>query len=147
MDSPIFEGEYGEEGAMGVDNLSPTGDNSGVLHTFALPPYKRWYGKLKDRATAADTLVRVHRIERAGELLGERRYLGDGVSELKFYRGSAARVYVAIDSGSLLLLLLCGGDKSSATRQGERHSQSEGNISKVGGRWPTARRGGMELSF
>jgi len=41
--------------------------------------------------------------------------LGDGISELKIDYGPGHRIYFA-KRGQLLILLLCGGDKSTQTK-------------------------------
>jgi putative addiction module killer protein len=43
---------------------------------------------------------------------GECKALGDGVTELKFHLGPGYRVYIGQD-GNELVVLLCGGDKST----------------------------------
>lgn len=52
-------------------------------------------------------------------LLGDVRSLGGGLSELKVDYGPGYRLYFTI-RGQRLLLLLCGGDKSSQQRDIER---------------------------
>ena len=51
--------------------------------------------------------------------MGDTRSLGGGLSELKIEYGPGYRVYYAI-CGQQLILLLCGGDKSSQPRDIER---------------------------
>jgi putative addiction module killer protein len=48
-------------------------------------------------------------------LPGDVEPVGDGVSELRIHYGPGYRVYVQ-RRGRLLLVLLCGGDKSSQAR-------------------------------
>lgn len=52
-------------------------------------------------------------------LLSDVRSLGGGLSELKVDYGPGYRLYFTI-RGERLLLLLCGGDKSSQQRDIER---------------------------
>lgn len=72
--------------------------------------YRRWIEGLQDRAGRARILVRVDRLIHGNP--GTHRNLSDGVSELKIDVGPGYRVYYA-QRGSVLLLLLAGGDKST----------------------------------
>ena len=44
--------------------------------------------------------------------MGDHKYLGDGISELRLDFGSGYRIYFA-EEGKTIVLLLCGGDKST----------------------------------
>ena len=72
--------------------------------------YRRWIEGLRDRAGRARVLVRVDRLIHGNP--GAHRNLTDGVSELKIDVGPGYRVYYSM-RGSVLLLLLAGGDKST----------------------------------
>ena len=72
--------------------------------------YADWIDKLKDQAGRARVLMRVERLIAGNP--GQYRNLADGVSELKIDFGPGYRVYY-LQSGSRLLLLLAGGDKST----------------------------------
>ena len=72
--------------------------------------YADWIDKLKDQASRARVLMRVERLIAGNP--GQYRNLTDGVSELKIDFGPGYRVYY-LQSGSRLLLLLAGGDKST----------------------------------
>lgn len=72
--------------------------------------YRDWIDALKDRTGRARILVRVDRLIDGNP--GQHRDLTDGVSELKIDVGPGYRVYYS-QSGSRLLLLLIGGDKST----------------------------------
>ena len=72
--------------------------------------YADWIDKLKDQAGRARVLMRVERL--IGGNPGQYRNLTDGVSELKIDFGPGYQVYY-LQSGSRLLLLRAGGDKST----------------------------------
>lgn len=73
-------------------------------------PFDKWLFGLKDKATIARILVRLDRV--AFGNLGDVKSVGEGVSELRLSFGSGYRIYFAQD-GDKIILLLCGGDKSS----------------------------------
>ena len=75
--------------------------------------YAEWIDTLKDKAGRACVLVRVERL--IGGNPGQHRHLTDGVSELKIDFGPGYRVYYS-QRGTMLLLLLAGGDKSSQSK-------------------------------
>ena len=72
--------------------------------------YRQWIEGLRDRAGRARILVRVDRLIHGNP--GTHRNLTDGVSELKIDIGPGYRVYYS-QRGTVLLLLLAGGDKST----------------------------------
>lgn len=72
-------------------------------------PYDEWFTTL----TEGDQLMVIDRLARVRQgSLGEINVVGEGVWEFKFRRGRALRIYYA-KIGSLILLLLAGGDKRS----------------------------------
>ena len=72
--------------------------------------FDRWLRKLKDRRAVALVLVRIDRLT-AGKP-GDVKPIGSGISELRIDHGPGYRVY-CLQDGDRLILLLCGGDKSS----------------------------------
>jgi putative addiction module killer protein len=50
---------------------------------------------------------------------GDTKNVGDGVSELRVHVGPGYRIYF-VQTGRIVLLLLCGGDKSTQRRDIER---------------------------
>src|SRR5262245_13966690 len=75
--------------------------------------FDRWLRKLKDRQAVARVLVRIDRLAAGNP--GDVKAVGAGISELRIDHGSGYRVYYMQD-GDRLILLLCGGDKSSQDR-------------------------------
>lgn len=72
--------------------------------------YLKWESKLRDSHAKALIAARVFRL--ANGLLGDVKPVGQGVSELRIHHGPGYRVYFK-QRGNELLILLCGGDKSS----------------------------------
>lgn len=76
-------------------------------------PYKDWFLALKDRTIQARIAKRIQRLEEGN--LGDTKTLGNELFELRFFFGSGYRVYFGRE-GLRLVLLLCGGDKSTQSR-------------------------------
>ncbi len=73
-------------------------------------PFEEWLNALRDITARARIRNRLKRIESGN--LGNYRSVGEGVCELKIDYGSGYRVYFG-QIGSTVVLLLCGGDKST----------------------------------
>ena len=76
------------------------------------PTFKTWLDGLRDRTAAARVATRIARVQ-AG-LLGDAKFF-DGIGELRINHGPGYRVYF-VKRGEALVILLCGGDKSSQKR-------------------------------
>lgn len=72
--------------------------------------FREWHRKLRDRKAKLAIDRRIYRIE-AGNF-GDHKFCRDGVWELRIDIGPGYRLYYAI-SGSTVVILLCGGDKST----------------------------------
>ena len=75
-------------------------------------PFEAWISSLRDRKTRAIIRTRIGRV-RLGNL-GDCKPIGSGVLELIVDYGPGYRVYLG-QVGMKLVILLCGGDKSSQT--------------------------------
>jgi putative addiction module killer protein len=73
--------------------------------------FERWLDRVRDRRALVAIERRIARIERDGHL-GDHKYLRGGVSELRIDIGAGYRVYYA-QADEVIVLLLCGGDKST----------------------------------
>jgi putative addiction module killer protein len=80
-------------------------------------PLTEWLQGLRDRSTRARIVARLDRLK-AG-LLGDWKTVGGGVCELRIDHGPGYRVYYR-QEGRTLILLLCGGDKSTQAKDIER---------------------------
>ena len=74
--------------------------------------FQSWHKGLRDTAAAKKIAQRIARLE-AG-LMGDVKYF-DGIGELRIDFGPGYRVYF-VRKGAVLVILLCGGDKSSQQR-------------------------------
>lgn len=75
--------------------------------------FRAWRTKLKDERAKAVIAARLDRL--AYGLAGDAEPVGEGVSELRIHYGPGYRVYFC-RRGRMIIVLLCGGDKSSQAR-------------------------------
>jgi putative addiction module killer protein len=80
-------------------------------------PFSDWLNSLHDPATRRRILKRLLRLEQGH--YGDCRPVGRGVYELRFFFGAGYRVYFGEADGTIVVLL-CGGDKSSQRRDIEQ---------------------------
>ncbi|WP_414515799.1 type II toxin-antitoxin system RelE/ParE family toxin [Nostoc sp. PCC 9305] len=73
-------------------------------------PFFEWFDSLRDRKAKAKTRARFDRVE-AGNFV-DCKSVGDGVFELRIDYSYGYRVYFG-QEGSAIIILLCGGDKST----------------------------------
>lgn len=79
--------------------------------------FNAWLAGLRDRAARSRILVRLDRLALGNP--GDVKPVGEGVSELRVPYGPGYRVYF-VQRGAVLIILLCGGDKSSQSRDIEQ---------------------------
>lgn len=85
--------------------------------------YRKWETGLRDRLARAFIAARLDKL-RYG-LMGDVRPVGEGVSELKIHYGPGYRIYFQMH-GREMIILLCGGDKSSQARDIKRAKELAG---------------------
>lgn len=73
-------------------------------------PFGAWQAGLRDKIAQARIRVRLNQVE-AGNF-GDCEPVGEGVLELRIHVGAGYRAYLG-RHGKVLVVLLCGGDKSS----------------------------------
>jgi putative addiction module killer protein len=79
--------------------------------------YAQWVSGLRDRAAVMRINVRIRRMSLGN--FGDVRPVGSGVSELRINYGPGYRVYFKLRDKEIVILL-CGGDKSTQDRDIER---------------------------
>ena len=80
-------------------------------------PFTEWLESINDQRTQNRIQRRVDRLEEGN--FGDYKPVGEGVFELRLHFGAGYRIYFS-EMNNTVLLLLCGGDKSSQTRDIER---------------------------
>ena len=72
-------------------------------------PFLEWRDSLKDARARAKIIARLDRVEEGN--LGDCKFVGEGVYELRIDYGPGYRIYFGEES-DVIILLLWGGDKS-----------------------------------
>jgi putative addiction module killer protein len=72
--------------------------------------FREWWTALKDKRALGIIFSRLDRL--AYGHAGDARPVGDGICELRIHHGPGYRVYFR-RGGNVLIVLLCGGDKST----------------------------------
>jgi len=80
-------------------------------------PFTEWLESIRGANTRDRMQARIERLEEGN--FSDCKSVGEGVFELRFHFGSGYRIYFA-QIGNTIVLLLCGGDKTSQTRDIER---------------------------
>jgi putative addiction module killer protein len=87
------------------------------LQVVRTDEFAEWLTNLRDRQGRAKILSRIDRLEEGNP--GVTRSVGSGVFEMKIDFGPGYRVYY-IHRGEEVVILLCGGDKSTQERDIQR---------------------------
>lgn len=74
--------------------------------------FVNWFTNLRDKKAKARIQARIDRMEMGN--FGDVAPVGQGVSEMRIFYGAGYRVYF-VQRGSVIVILLCGGDKSTQT--------------------------------
>lgn len=75
--------------------------------------FAKWEAHLRDKR--ARTIIASRLMRLAEGLPGDVEPVGEGISELRIHYGPGYRVYFQ-KRGDVVIVLLCGGDKGSQTR-------------------------------
>jgi len=92
----------------GIDNYSYQ-----MIEILRSNIFDRWLSGLRDRRAVVRIAARLDRLAAGNP--GDAQPVGDGISELLVNYGPGYRVYF-IQKGRVLIVLLCGGDKSTQDR-------------------------------
>lgn len=92
--------------------MSPIDDNHPLVLSYT-DTFLRWRAALRDGKALSRIATRLERLEDGH--WGDAQSVGGGVTELRLHFGPGYRLYVA-RHGDRLVVLLCGGDKSSQRR-------------------------------
>ncbi len=84
-----------------------------MLEVRRTAEFIKWLVNLRDVAARARIARRIDRI--AAGHFGDTKPIGGGISELRFAFGPGYRIYYT-RRGQVVVILLCGGDKGSQTR-------------------------------
>lgn len=84
-----------------------------MLRVVETAPFQRWMSSLRDKQ--AHYLINA-RLRKIGQgMIGDTRPVGGGVYEMRIHYGPGYRIYF-IREGGAVIVLLCGGDKDSQSR-------------------------------
>ncbi len=96
------------------------GYNTPVIEVRETDIFSGWLHALRDSQARARIAARVRRLAFGNP--GDVRPVGSGISELRIHYGPGYRVYF-VQRGAVLILLLCGGDKTTQDRDIEKAKQ------------------------
>jgi putative addiction module killer protein len=80
-------------------------------------PFAEWFNAIRDPRTRTRIQRRLVRLE--GGNFGDCHAMGNGVFELRLHFGTGYRIYFS-NANNMIVLVLCGGDKSTQSRDIER---------------------------
>jgi putative addiction module killer protein len=84
-----------------------------VIEIVQSDEFESWIGKLRDLRAQLRIRARIERMSKGNP--GDVKPVGEGISELRVDYGPGYRVYI-LQRGDVLIVLLCGGDKSTQTK-------------------------------
>jgi putative addiction module killer protein len=87
--------------------------NSVMLEIVESAAFTHWIERLRDDQVRARIFIRIKRLAQGNP--SDAKPVGGGISELRIHYGPGYRVYY-MQRGTRLVVLLCGGNKSTLTR-------------------------------
>ena len=103
-----------------LDILYPEGYNMGETTVRETYIFKKWMKSHKDKSTRLIINARIRRLSLGNK--GDTEPVGMGISELRIDYGPGYRVYYKQIKNEIIILL-CGGDKSSQSRDIKKAKQ------------------------
>jgi putative addiction module killer protein len=79
--------------------------------------FRKWFSELRDDRAKERIDMRIKRLAIGNP--GNVTPVGEGISEMRIFYGPGYRVYFK-DTGKEIIILLCGGDKSTQSRDIEK---------------------------
>lgn len=104
---------YGGDPPVTVDAVRCVYYSRQVVEVIKSETFDRWLRRLRDGRARARILARIDRLAIGNP--GDVGPVGEGVSEMRIDYGPGYRVYY-LTRGPVLVILLCGGDKSTQRR-------------------------------
>ncbi|HEX8583041.1 MAG TPA: type II toxin-antitoxin system RelE/ParE family toxin [Allosphingosinicella sp.] len=87
-----------------------------MISVEATDTFRKWHGKLRDDRASKKIAIAIAKLAHG---LGDIASVGGGVSEVRIDYGPGYRLYFT-RRGDTLIILLCGGDKSTQDRDIEK---------------------------
>lgn len=87
--------------------------------------YKKWFDSLRDRVARARIDVRIRRLSLGNP--GDVKLVGESVFEIRIDHGPGYRIYY-IQRNNEIVILLCGGDKSTQSKDINRAHELARNM-------------------
>ena len=84
-----------------------------MIEVRRTPAFDRWIDGRRDRVARARIMIRIDRLALGNP--GDVKPVGEGISELRIAYGPGYRVYF-VQRGDVVVILLCGGDKATQSR-------------------------------
>ena len=111
-----------------LDKAYPAGYNEKEVTVRETDIFKKWIRALKDNLARSIINARIRRLSLGNK--GDIEYVGAGVSELRIDYGSGYRIYY-IQIKDKIIVLLCGGIKSTQSRDIEKAKQIASNLEEL----------------
>ncbi|MDR0320931.1 MAG: type II toxin-antitoxin system RelE/ParE family toxin [Treponema sp.] len=87
--------------------------------------FKTWFANLRDAGAQYRILTRIKRLSEGNP--GDVKPAGEGISEMRIDYGPGYRIYYK-DTGREIIILLCGGDKRTQSRDIEQAKELLQNL-------------------